>query len=231
MGCAASRSRNRVGGRPRRAGASGTTSRGPAHKDAQMRRNTHRIGHIQPVQRCAKHRDVAIGGIGEHGGDRQSCCPRAPHQRQRQAPLFLEADRRRRVDALAAGAIARPLLRQVQRRTQDPGAPFGPQQGRRGHLAIGDLAQGAAILPRHANGVRALFREARVVDHEHPFAHGPQLLQPTPHRLPVPRRVGDEMLKRLIVPRIVDPRQHRLHRFPGAVSQQSLQISAQRRAL
>ena len=183
------------------------------------------------MQRFAKHRHVAVGGIGEHRRDGQPRGPRAAHQRQRQAPLLLKVDGRRNTDAGAPRAIARPLLRQVQGGAQHPGPPLGPQQRRRGHLAIGDLAHRAAILPRHADRVLALFRKARVVDHEHPFAHRQQLQHPAPHGLPIPRGVRDEMLKRLIVPRIGHPRQHRVHRFARAVAQQPLQIAAQGRVL
>ena len=135
------------------------------------------------------------------------------------------------MDPLAARAVARPLLRQIQGRPQHPGAPFRPEQGGRRHLAIGNLAQRATVLARDADGVLALFREAGVVDDHHPCARRQKLQQSPPYRRPIPRRVGDEVLEILVMARVGDPRQHRLHRFARTVSEQALQVAAQRRRL
>jgi hypothetical protein len=59
-------------------------------------------------------------------------------------------------------------------------------------------------------------------------SRGQQLHEPAPHGVPVPGRVRDEVLKRLIVARAGDLRQHRLHRFARAVAQRTLEIPTQR---
>src|SRR5207244_955734 len=87
------------------------------------------------------------------------------------------------------------------------------------------------VLACDADGVRAVFREAGVVDDQHPFARRQQLQEPAPHRSPLPCRVGDEVLEILVVTGIGDPRQHGLHRLARTVPEQALQVAAQRRRL
>src|SRR5215211_3558208 len=52
-----------------------------------------------------------------------------------------------------------------------------------------------------------------------------------PHGVGRPRRIGDEMLKRLIRARIADALQHRAHRLPPAVAQQPEEVAAKRAPL
>ena len=113
-----------------------------------MRRNAQRVGKIEPVQRFPKDRDVAVRGVGQHSRARQTRGPSPPEECQREAPLFLKPHLRRHLNAFAPRAIARPLGRQIQRRAQQPRTALGPQKDRRGHLAIGDLAECAAVLAR-----------------------------------------------------------------------------------
>ena len=58
--------------------------------------------------------------------------------------------------------------------------------------------------------------------------HGAQL---PPHALGAPRRVGDEVLKRLIRAGIADALEHRAHRLAPTVAQQAEQIATKRAAL
>src|SRR5206468_12156926 len=76
-----------------------------------------------------------------------------------------------------------------------------------------------------------LFWKTRIVDDKQTFARRQQRHEAAPHGVPVPGRVRDEVLKRLIVARVGDSRQHRLHRFARAVAQQTLEIPTQRHLL
>jgi len=74
----------------------------------------------------------------------------------------------------------------------------------------------------------ALFGEAGIVDHHHPFAHRQQFHQTSLHGRPLPGRMRDEVLQAVVVPRIGDARPHSLHRFAWTVAEPPLQIAAQR---
>ena len=127
--------------------------------------------------------------------------------------------------------VVRPGDRQIQRGAQQPGAHAGPERDGDGDLAIGHLAQRAAVLPRHPDRVRALFGETGLVEDQHaaPFGHhGPQA---PPHRLGVPGRVGDEVLEGLIGRRLGHPGQHRLHRLATAVAEEPVDVLPQRHQL
>lgn len=97
--------------------------------------------------------------------------------------------------------------------------------------AIADLAQRAAVLALHADGVGPLLREAGVVEGQDPGADGHDRAQLRPHPRRVPRRVCDEVLERLIVLRIPEPPMHRLHGLPLAVVEQAVDVLAGGRAL
>lgn len=75
------------------------------------------------------------------------------------------------------------------------------------------------------------FGKARVVDDENaaPIRH--RRPQPSQDGLNLPRRARDEVPERLMAAGIVDPRQHRAHRFARTVAQQPDQIAAKRDAL
>ena len=96
-------------------------------------------------------------------------------------------------------------------------------------LAI--LPSAPQVLPRHADRVGPLLRKARAVENEDARAIGNRRAQVAPHGVGRPRRIGDEMLERLIGARIADALQHRAHRLAAAVAQQPEQIAAKRAAL
>ena len=181
----------------------------------------------QPVQRLADGAVVPIFGVGHDRGQRQPGGSTAAHERQRQSPLFLKQQRRGNPRRGAPRQIADPRLGQIQQGAEGPRPTAGPQRRRHGDLAIGDLAQRAAVLARHADRMRARFRKARFVEDQDARALGQHRPQPTPHDLGVPRRVRDEMLEGLVRRRFADARQHRRHRLARAVAQQPVDILAQ----
>ena len=124
-----------------------------------------------------------------------------------------------------------PGVRQIQTGADHPGPRPRPQGGRHRDLAIGDLAERAAVLAGHTNGGRPLLRKAGTVENQHPVPIGNRGAHATPHWRGRPRRVGDEMLEGLIRPGIADARQHGAHRFAPTVAQQPEQISAERTPL
>src|SRR6266566_3181215 len=109
-----------------------------------------------------------------------------------------------------------------------PRAHARPERRTDRDLAIGNLAERAAVLPRHADRVCALLREARAVENQQAFAVGNHGAQPTPDLLRHPRGIGDEMLKRLIGAGIVDARQHPAHRLASTVAQQAQHVPPKR---
>ena len=183
------------------------------------------------MQRLADRGVVAVFGIGDHGRQRHAGRPRPADQRQGQAPLFLKPDGRRDLSRRAPGAVGRPRLRQIQQRAHRPRPLPRPERGGDGHLAIGHLAEGAAVLPRHADRMRAGFGEARFVEDQNPRARRDHAPQTPPDRLGIPRRMRDEVLERLVRRRLADPLEHRRHRLARAVAEQPLDILPQRHVL
>ena len=124
-----------------------------------------------------------------------------------------------------------PLLGQIQRRPQHPGAHAGPQRRGDRDLAIGDFAQRAAVLPRDATERRPCLGKLVPSRISTPAALGDHRAQLPPDALGAPRRMRDEMLKGLIGPRIADALEHRAHRLAPTVAQQPEQIPTKRAAL
>ena len=57
------------------------------------------------------------------------------------------------------------------------------------------------------------------------------MAQALPQHVGLPRRMGDEVLKRLIRAGIAQARPHRLHRFPATVVEQAGDVATQRATL
>jgi hypothetical protein len=138
------------------------------------------------------------------------------------------------VSGIRARAVGRrqPLLGQIELRAQQPRADAGPQRHGHRHLAIRRLAERAAVLPGDPDRGRALFGETRAVENQHAAALGdrPRAAASTAH-VGVPRRMRDEVLKRLIRAGIAQARPHRLHRLAATVVEQAGDIATQRPAL
>jgi len=179
-----------------------------------------------PAQRTA----VPKVGIAQHRGDLEAGGAGLTQQRQRQPPLLLKSNRRRNLGALPR--LGRePRRRDIQRGAQHPRPHAGPQRGRHRELTIGNFAQRAAVLARHAHRVRALFRKAGRIENQDAVAFRNHRAQLTPDAGDIPRRVTDEMLKGLIRPRVVHALEHRAHRLPATVGQQAEQIPPKRATL
>ena len=173
---------------------------------------------------------VAELGIGQHPAELEAAGAHLAEQRQRLPPLLLKRHVRRHAGPLPRRRC-QPRRRQVEGRAEQIRARFGPKGHRHGDLTVGDLAQRAAVLARDPDRMHALLRKARPVDDQPPLALGDHGPQPTPDARRVPRRVGDEVLERLIRPRIRHAREHRLHRLPRAVAEQPLYVAPQREHL
>jgi hypothetical protein len=179
------------------------------------------------VQRRAERRRVAIAGIREHGRHVDVRRQRLAQQPQGQFPFLLEDDGRRDARLLAARAVPEPSLRQIQGGADQPRVRAAPEGRRHGDLTVADLAQRPGVLPRDADRLVAVLGKARVVENHHARAGRQCPPEHAPQRRGVPRRIGDEMLKRLIPHRRRHPREHGLHRFPRAVAQQPRDVLAQ----
>ncbi len=183
------------------------------------------------MQRPPQGAVVAVFGIGDDRGQRDPRGAGSPEQRQRQAPFLVKGDGGGDPRTGAARRIARPRLGQIERGAHRPGAAPGPERRRHGHLAIGDLAQRAAVLPRDADRVGARLRKARLVEDQNAGARRRHRPQPLPQDLGVPRGMRDEVLEGLIGRRLADPRQHRRHRLARTVAQQAVDVLPQRHVL
>ncbi len=182
------------------------------------------------MQLGAKQAIVAKFRIRQHARHGEATGAHLAEQRQGLAPLLLKADAGWNSRPLPGG-VGQPGLRQVQRGPHQVAAQPGPQGRRDGHLTIGDLPQGPAVLASHPYGVSALFGEARAVDDHQACALGQDRPQASPDLVGPPRGIGDEVLERLVGPGLGDPREHRFHRLARAVAEQPLDVAAQRHVL
>lgn len=142
---------------------------GPPDRDA--------IPQPESFEAAAKGRRRPIIGVRHRRSELKARLQDAPHMRQGDAPLLAKPDRVRNPGLRPPGRIGTPLRWQVQLETEGPRQLVAEQHRRDRDLAIGDLAEGAAVLTFHPDGVFALLGETRVVDREHalPDRHqGPQ---------------------------------------------------------
>ena len=217
-------------GRPPRVDGRGDCTARRSEKDGVGGRDANGVGQPQPMQHRAKQSIVAKFRIRQDARDGEPARPHLSQQRQRLAPFFLKRDR---------GGDARPLARrggdplfgQIQRGPEQIGPGTRPQRGGDRDLTIGDLPQRPAILARHADRVSPLFGKARAVENQQAFAFGHHRPQATPDCVGIPRRIGDEVLERLVGSGLGHPRQHRFHRLARAVAEQPLHVPSQRKHL
>ena len=87
------------------------------------------------------------------------------------------------------------------------------------------------VLPGDGDRAPTLFGKARPVENQHAAPLGNHRPQLPPHAFGTPRGMRDEMLKRLIGPRIGDALEHRAHRLAATVAEQPQQVPTKRPAL
>ena len=174
---------------------------------------------------------VAVFGVGDHRRQGEAGRARSAHQRQGEAPLLLKHDGHGNPSRGPSHRIARPRLGQIEQRSHWPRSLVDPERSGDRDLAIRHLAEGAAGPARRPNRMGTRLGETRFVENQDTRALGQARSQPAPHPFGVPRRVRDEMLKRLIRRRLADAGEHRRHRLARTVAQQPVDVLAQRHVL
>jgi hypothetical protein len=147
-------STGRVRGRPFPINGAGTFRRGVPGKTFKSD-ETPSARQFRSMQRAAQRGVVAKLGIADHLRQLKSARADLSQQRQGEPPLFLEAHGTRNLRTLAR-LRREPRLGQIQRGAQHPGSRTAPQCDGHRDLAVGDLAQAAAVLPRDPDRVRPL---------------------------------------------------------------------------
>ena len=109
---------------------------------------------------------VAVVAVGGHGRVADAQFSGVIEQGQGNLGLGLERDVLGHLGLLAAGLIEGPLLGQIQPCGDGPGQGAFGVVTVDGHLAVARLAQGAGVLPLHADGALTLLGEAGVVEDE-----------------------------------------------------------------
>jgi hypothetical protein len=180
----------------------------------------------------------AVAGIDQHNSTWHTRQQGSADLPQRDPRLGLEGDGLRHAGLAPTGRIVGPRLGQVELvGDRQAGVVVGHRQADR-DLAIVLLAELPAILPRHADRLRALLGVAGVVDDpgvdravlldgwQHLAAHRGQ------HRLVRPVRLGDQMMQRLLRrlhPLRLQPGRHRLDALALTRQQQPGAVGLERR--
>jgi hypothetical protein len=182
------------------------------------------------MQHGPQHRVVAKLRISEDGRDLNARGPNLAHERERESPLLLEPGRGR--DARpSTRRRGEPFLREIELRAEHPRVHPVPQRGRDRDLAIGNLAERATVLPRHADRVRPLLGKTRAVQDQDARSYRYLGAEALPQPVGIPRRIGDEVLRRLVAARLAYASQHRAHRLARAVTEQAEEVPPKRAAL
>src|SRR4051812_10674544 len=113
---------------------------------------------------------VAIDLIPRHPAHRYTLLPGMLEHRFGLLRLGLEAQGRRDFALLPSPQIVRPLLGQIQPPVQEDMAVSSGIRQQRGHLAVVDLAGGAAILTRHTHRGGSFLEEAGFIDNTNALA-------------------------------------------------------------
>ena len=189
-------------------------------------------GRFEPMQRLAKDRHVAVGGVGEHGRERQAGRAGAAQQRQRQAPFLLKPHGRRE----------RARARSARDRASTPSADRGPRPAStRGPwpraTPWSPLGNWRSCPARRNTGARR--RPSACLAWGSWCRRSPTSLRAPGSSSSRRRHTGAQshvacVMKCwnvLVMARVGDPRQHRLHRLARTVAQQALQVATQRHRL
>src|SRR5579864_8261260 len=160
-----------AGGRPPAPGIGPAAAARPTRPYAGPRFDAHGIRQAPRPQLGPELRDRTVAGVRNHPLIPETPAAGVIEQVEGQAPLRMVVDRARDPGRRAAFGVIRPCLWQKQR-------PIDGQTRRRGgvmqadrHLAVGDFAQRPRVLPRYADGMRALLGKPGVIDDPQPRAH------------------------------------------------------------
>ena len=182
------------------------------------------------VQRASQRGVVAKLGVADDRGDRDPA--RRALGGAGSAPTAIWARRSRSPESAPAFAGRASAKRRADTNAHPAATPESRSTGRPSPRPDNWRSCRARRGPAcHPDRRGALLRETRAVQNQHAGPVGDDLAQALPHGLGVPRRVGDEVLERLVGAGIAEPRPHRLHRFARAVAQQAPHVPTQRAAL
>jgi hypothetical protein len=127
----------------------------------------------------------------------------------------------------ASLGVVVPALRQKQPPVQRTAGLLGDGVDRHPELAVGRLAQRAAVLPLDPDRAVAVLGKAGVIHRPRDrLQPGHQLFgQPPTHRPPVPRRGRHEVVQRLVMHLAAEPSGHRLDRLAPPLQHQPAQVA------
>jgi hypothetical protein len=205
--------------------------------DRRLARDPDDIGDALEGQLIPPSGHHTVSGIGEHRSQRDTVADQGGDLLQ--SDLSLGAKRHAVGDTrrLTTPGVVRPGLRQVQGIGGGNADRFVGQRDRDRHLTVLLLAEHAAVLTGHPDGVLPLLGEARVIhdpgghhavplyDLEHEVPGGPQ------HGRVVPGGIGDEVVQRLVTRGHmpwVDACGHRLDALAVTGKAESRHIGSQR---
>ena len=203
--------------------------RRPPDKHLERGRDPQRIRQLESMQRAAQGRTLAKFCIAEHRRDPDPAGAHLSHERERQLPfrLCLHASGDPGAEALRR---REPRVGQIERRAQHPRACAGPQRHRHRGLAVGNLAQCAAVWRATPTEEAPCFGKLVPSRISTPSRSG-IVARSCRHTTSAAGRVGNEMLEGLIRPWIADALQHGTHRLASTVAEQPEQIPSKRAAL
>lgn len=198
------------------------------------RGNPHHIRQLALLQAQPEGSGITVSGVRDHQGNVDAPRPGLVDHVQGQLPLLHMPHPGGNPAAAAAGDLVRIGLRRVgipgcgqeQPPVDGRGGTVIGQVQRDAHLAFGDLARGAGVLPRHTRRGIPVLQKAGVI-HDQRF-HADRVLhppgQPGPHMRGIPRAGSDEVRQRLPVAVLTQTSRHRLHRLAPPVQQQPAHI-------
>ena len=170
---------------------------------------------------------IAIGAVGKQRRRRQLPSRRPLDQRRGELRLRLEDDAGGDLRPPTPLVVDAPLLRQIEREAERQRPPLADRVQADRDLAVADLAQSARVLALHPRRVRAVLRDAGVVDDpgQHAKLGRHPLGAATDQKLRLPGRVGQKLLHRLVASRrLAQPKQRRLQALATAVLDQPAHI-------
>ena len=210
--------------------ASGTATVGVPRNDRERRRDAERVRQVQTMQRAAQRGVVAELGIAQYRGHVEAGRADLPQQRERQRHFswkrsVLGIRARCRASSVSHSWGIYNAAPSIHARTPVQSAavtatwqlatlPSVPQYCRatatERRPCFGKLVPSRISTPLRSGITARSWRQTRSA------LHG---------------RIGDEVLKRLIRARIADALEHRAHRLPATVAEQTDQIATKRAAL